>query len=58
MTKASLIKDNILLGQFIIIKEGAWQHLGRHRCSQSWEFCIFMARLSVETDFEVSRVKV
>jgi hypothetical protein len=42
MTKASLIKDNIYLGlvqvlaytgsevQYIIIKAGAWQHLGRH----------------------------
>jgi hypothetical protein len=45
MTKASLIKDNIYLWlltgseiQSIIIKVGAWQHLGRHGTSRAKSF--------------------
>jgi hypothetical protein len=44
MTKATLIKDNTYLGlayrfrDSIIIKVGAWQHLGRHGAGRAESF--------------------
>ena len=57
MTKATLIKDNIDV-QFIIIKIGAWQYLGRHGAGRAESSTSSSEGCYWKTDFQAAGVRV
>jgi hypothetical protein len=65
MTKASLIKTTFNWGwltvsevQSIIIKEGAWQHPGRHGAGRPESSKSSSKGCNWKTDFQVTRVRI